>query len=677
MSFRTLGSSTISEVSVSRRLGRVGLSLVIAAGLATASGCKRDNDHASAVKQTAAKLHAVSGGGASGPFNSAQTQLLSKAQTEAQALAQSGRPAVASSGSLIAAETNLAKAKSGLNKFGQADRDVMNLTTGLRSMLARYKEDTSAAAAAAGFDPTARLAEINTAKGEKRTQIEARRKAFETINAEVTALRGQADAKLAAAKAEFDQAAGLMERAARESATQAATTVEQAAARRRAGDALQKEGLLFQARADTKAPEAAEATLYVQKEEAQLAGLEKTEAELKAKQAKQSQIVSETRASAAKIADEINERFTQIKQLRESAFKAAAEETNSALRAALGAAQKAQQDNPGPARLAIGTSQHAIANLKWRTAQAAGALADLADAMAAAEPALPQASSYKSDAEALRTEQKAAAEEAAAAYEAAKTAFTGVNIRGADKERLEKLGELLGKSGQVAGGEALDILGDYLAAQRAAKPRQPASTPTPAAPTPAPDADGIPADLTAFLDTYTAAVREGRQASIAATAFDATPEQLPNLQAGLRISDALIGAEKAAQAKFGQSLIAALSAAGGAASQVGGPDPAKAATLTTADLQVQLSGETATISGPGMQPQQVIKKDGAWKFQVPEGLTGPQAAAVVPMSAAMVKTFESIAADITSGTLPDLQSALQAIQQRLMQNLGAGGPGGG
>lgn len=663
--------------------GPVSAGLVLAAGLAMAglmAGCEGESDTAAnSVKSTSAKLNTVAGGGpvvsyvgkdgkVQG-FSSDEQKLLNDAASGAQTLTSNSRAPMAAAGSLLASQSSMTKGRTAAAVLGDADRRLLNSLTGVRSMLGTYAENMSDAEAARGFDPTQRLAEIEAAKKQKATEVETRRREKAKIDAEIAQFRRVAGEKAGAAKAEFDEAAKLSEQATKLSATAASPLVEQATARSRAGDALRKDGLYQEAQAALAEPRAAEQQLYVDELTAQIAGLDDTAKGLQEKLAKQKKNSDDVRAAALKVAGEIDTGMKAVAEARTGEWTKAFDETLGAYKAALSSAQKATQDSPVQAKLAVGSAQQAIGNLQWRKAQTLGALAATYADLAALTPALPQAADYKAKADELAGEQKSAVEEASAAFEAAKAAFTTVNMRGSPetKERLDKLGEVFDKSGQVAKGEALDLLGEFLIKKQGASGGTPPPSTTPSAAN-----SSVPPEIASVLQKWLDAMRAGDNQAVIAL-YHVEPAQRATFEAisGLTAKGAKL--DQAMVKKFGMSLKDAAKSMPGVGGALGGVGDVKAS-----DFKVTVSGDSATVQSAGDLPdQKMVKVDGKWYLTPGDTLVGPQAAMLVQMVGPMGQALDEVTAQVESGQLASAEAAIAALQAKIMAALGGGTPPGG
>jgi len=659
---------------------------VAGASVAPFAACDRNDQTAKAVKQAGRDVHMIGGGG--GPAASPQFERTkySEAIATLTPVAGEGLAEEQAAALVIMAQSQMGLAAEPAGAAAGAERECLDRMTVIRSLLGDWLTANARAAALDEFDPGPALAEIGKTIAEKDKNIEEQRAVKATLDAQIADLRAQAAQNASGAQNEENQYALLKGRASKLRPTEAEPLVREAAAHKKTSDELRNAGALLEARADQIARRAAEAQLLIDQYTNQRANLDTTGRSFRDKLAASKTESSAARADAAKSAGRIDELVTELRALRSGPLTEAADGALKNYRAAASSAAKAAQgDQNGGSKLTVGAAQQAMGDLAWGRAQGHAAYSQLLGSLASAAPALPKSAEYAkeaADASAARQESLTAAKEA---YEAAQSAYASVRARGEAKDHLDQLAKSLEGLAKVASGDAKDLA----AAMKAAAPTD-AGT---AEPTPSPESapvaslpPGVTPELAAAVESLLATIKSGNQTDTIALMY--FPPGSENLKVPLtQMAGAATRLDAACRAKFNVGLSEVTSQLGGAgaamgAGGMGGPNltPDQVASLTVADLQFIVNGDSANVTIPGApQPLLFVHSEGRWLLDA--GLTkNAQAVAMIPMLAGPLSgAFEELASEIEAGKYANAQAVGPAMIQKLTAAMtgAAGGPGGG
>ncbi|MDX2148427.1 MAG: hypothetical protein SFZ23_12985 [Planctomycetota bacterium] len=662
------------------RPARTVFALLLAAGFV--SGCGDAGADSQSVRKAANRFHAVSGGAPTDLYQRQHLDLLQQASSLTQPLVSRDGP-IAGVASLIVSETQLSNALASEAQTGVLEQQALNTIRVARAALATYIESHAIAAATQSFDASGRERELAQQVTAVDAEMGQRRQAKATLETQVGELRAAAETRANAAKALYDQAAGLRVRMTEVTASQAATLASQAASLQREGDALARDASEIEAQASLLEPLAKEADLLAQQLVNQRESLQEAQAEVRQKVESNQRTADEARQRATAAGQDAATLVAGLATFRSGDVASAYQTTVTAYRSAISSAQKAQTSEPAQAKLAVGSLQQALGDLLWRRAAGIQAHAALLELMSQLEPALPDQASYASQRATLAEEAKTIAGEAAQAYEAAQSAFSTAPIRGTVKERLTQVGDRLGKLARIVRGESLDILTETSEGENADSQPAPeageAPTEEPAA-APSADAGGVPAELASLVQAMVDATKNADEAGMQALAVG-PPELIEALLVQTRTHQKMVALDTLCEEKFQQSFVAALAASpiGQQAAQQGG-DLSLLSAQRLRDLSPQefevtmLDAENATIQQRGSPLGIPVKMlEGVWKLDV-SNLVQLQAAA--PVTAALGSAADSVRTAIEAGQIQNVDMALQAFMMGIMSGM-APPPGGG
>lgn len=633
--------------------------LLIAAGLAVAAGCDRDEGSAS-VRRASTGLHTITGGATTVTPAGVREKTYNDVVNEAKAGIDAG--AVSQNAALlVTAQAQLGQADEPMSQYAAAEREALNRVTVIRSLLAAYVEHSAMAAAARQYDPAQDLAAIEQGIAGKAKEIAAQDKVRADVDARVQALRADAKTELDAAAALDAEAAQLRDQASKVSAVQGEPLVKQAAEKRRAADARRMKGLQIQAQIDVTVPQSEEAKLVAEQFAKQKEDLEATRQELMDRDRAAKEQAAAATAEAARTAQRLASELDELAKLRDGGMAQAAEQSQSRLNAAKASAQKAA-NAPG-AKALLGDINQALAELAWQRAFGFSTHAQLLESIAATSPAVPEQARLADAAKASREGEKKSLEEAKEAFDAAKSAYEGAGARGEAKERLERLGELLDKSAKRAGGDKLDLLGAFAVRKRKADAEE-------AAPADAAPAAGMDPDLRATIESMLAAISQDQLDPY----FEHFDTSTPEAQQLLASTRGMAKLEAACKAKFGESIMASLAQMGGmgGAADAGLAEFERIKALSVDDFTAEVNGDTATATAPGLpQPWRFVRKDGRWMVEVEvpaEVAQNPMAQQAMKLMGVMGPVFEELTAEVESGRLGSIQAVTTAMTQKMMAN---------
>lgn len=635
-----------------------GLSGVLVGGLA---GCGDTPASERAVRGSANKLHALTGGGGSAPTPGHAK----KAYSEVLAANQGDAPA---SGSLLASHAHFGLAEEPYRRAVELESRAKSLGLEALTKLNAWVTYQSMAAAADTFDPTAALAKIVQDKDAGSKVAAAASEELSKLKARQSALQSQIEAKSAEAKRLSEQASALRDSAAKVSAVEATPIIEQAAAVRRQADEAIKTANLIKIESDQLLPQIAEAELTIKMVANQTAKLDEAAAGLRARKASSQSEAAAHRAKATESAQAADAAITEWRELRSGDLAKALDEAASKLNAAKSAGAKAGGETMVGGRMMQAQALQTLGDLHAARADGLREFAQVLATLAKAQPTLPKAAAYKEESAQAEEAATKALQEAQASYEEAASAFAKHGVRSGDvRDRLERVTAALNKRAGKAADDA----------------ETPADAPAPeaAAPAPTADASGLPADLLAFLEGFVTALREGRFEDTVAMTHAGSPAGEKALAGMVGFAKASYQLDQSLRAKFGKGVEAVMGGPGEEGMGMGSADFSKLQTLKVADLEAKAQGDRGTFTDPldGSNDGKLIKIDGQWKVDASEDLNNPMAGMMMTMLDTMTRTMRSVTADVDSGKLTSLDEVKAAFEKAMMELMGgmadpSGGP---
>lgn len=632
--------------------------LTLLVGLALAGGCDQQTPTGRAVQHASAGIQTPS------PEGQRRAGAISYSDVvrEVQSAGDQGM-----AGETAAAATLVARAQSGLAGPGvlamlSAERDAFRRASVLRATLGEFVGRSAQAAALATYNPAPLIASLEKGAAERGAQAGARNADLARLRSDEAKLRDEVRQLLTRAKTHADAAGRLSQQAASLPATEATPVVVKANEEKRAGDRLAVDAARIEARADQVAPRIAEAALEVEQLQTQQKDLTSSITDLRARAATAAQQVEQARADAAATARDLTQQASDLAAFRAGDVTKAGDEAIRQLQLAATSAKRAGNEGGVAARLAVGTTQHALGDAWLMRAQGQRDFANLLADLAQTQPALPDSARYAADAQAARDQSKQSFDQAAEALRAAQSAYASVPAKSETKEQLAKIAESLENLAKVAQGESLDLLGQYLL-PRSRFGAEPAA---------APAADGVDAGLIAAINAAYAAQKSGDYDAVLADVIgDDTTKSVMKQQ--FEVGAKMLKLDAAVKAKLGTGLF---EAAGPQLAAAGMDPKALSGDLTAADLDIKMTGPDsarATVrNAPPMTPPVTYRKvDGRWKLDA--GNLGPMMQMMAPMMGSISKAVDALIADVEAGKFATPDAVLMGLQQKMMESMGGGG----
>lgn len=644
---RSLSSSTL----------RTALGLTLIAG--SLAACDREPQSARTLREQSDKVAVLGTGGSAGPAK-AQANTFKETATKLNGL---GQGKVGSAGMTLVSASQAGLSDDQIAALQDKEFAATAKINEIFSALAVYTSASSVAAVAESYDPAADLSDAAKSKGDRMKSAEETRARLATIEAQIAELRAQIKSKNDAATAKMLEYNQAMARTNSMKATEALPIVQAANKSKREADALKLEAGKVEAQLDVTTPLANELKLFVDQSVNQAKSLDDRAAELNAKKADSVRLAASAREEAAKAREEIKKLTSELTTMRSGELEGAGSAALNTLSQAVKAAQSASTDTPGGAKLALGTAKQKIGDVYATLARGDLAAASVLKAIAKAEPKLPDAADYASKGDAAAKEAEDAMTKARGAYGEAGSAFNGVPVTGEVKQRLQALSTKLQAMSKSAEEQAADTAASSAAqAQSNAAPAAGGDAPAGVA-----TAVADPKILTT-LDAYFAAVKADKWDDIAALAYAPTPQSKDNIKLALQMMGAMTKLDAAAKAKFGESFIQKSMAANPGMSM----DMEKIKALTSKDMKVTVTGETATAANDALPKAMPLKKVGdSWLLDLSE-MDNPMVVQMAPM---MIKAAEDVTVDINAGKITNVEGIQQALMQKAMGGMKP--PGGG
>lgn len=635
--------------------------LVLAAGFAvTLAGCDKGDTNSKAIQTASVKLQALAPAGDNQPSSKYKTEVYQTVKTSLTKI--NGTKAENAAAALLVSQAEAGLAETPVSQAAELERANLNDITEVRALLGQWLGLNAQADAAAAFDPSKEVSEIDASVKAREDERVDQQKQKAAVDQRVAELLAQAKQKSDAAKAKQEEAGKLRSQVANQTAVQGEQTLRQAQDIGRQGDAMDVEAADLEAQAAQVAPQSAEIQLQVDKlsHQKDLLGQARTDVLKRADDAKAQ--AAQARADAAKVAEEIAKRVDALAARRADAMKAE-DQASAGYQAAAKSAGRAQSDSAKQAKLAFGAAQQSLAEIESARAQGLEAYAALLDSLANAKPALPKGD-YGKMAEEAHAAAKTALGAATDAYKAADEAYkTGLGA--SDQERLDRINQKLSDLVKTTSGGQVDIRNP----DAPKSDEKPAGTPG-AASAPAGDGDAPIATIQKYIELLKA--QDLR--SVADMTYFERPgdKEVANKVIGFMegMKKFLSGVKSKfpddPQAKAAEALAAGLGQSIGR-SDFGGAG----LDVDVSKIKMDIKGDIATATVPGAPKPIVLKrKDGRWLLTVDDNAT--QMAAIATQVDAASKQIESLNADLAAGKFPNAQAAMLAFQTRVMSAMAPG-----
>jgi hypothetical protein len=393
--------------------------------------------------------------------------------------------------------------------------------------------------------------------------------------------------------------------------------------------------------------------------EAQITALDRAVGELSARKSESQQTDTQAQADAGRIASQIDALVNELMKAHDETYLPAFTKATGGFNKVVSATRKAQGDKPSSggvsaARITSGSAQISIAGLHYGRAQLLDSMIGTLDVLSKASPALPAKADFDARINALTELRKSSVDEASKALQEAQSSMQGVQIQGPTRERMQQLGELIGKLDKVVKGEALDLSGK--------------------APPPKLDADGIPVAAKEMVAKLIDLSKAKDFAGAAAMMHAETDNGKKLVELQSKVSEGIDKLETALKAKFNEDLATAMGKTpqGGMMAQMLKSDDF--ATVDPASISYAMRGETVLISLPGSpMPMEAVQVEGQWKMGL--GAAEGMAAMALPLMEKMSTSAAELAAKVEAGEFADSGAAADAFLKSIMsamQGMGGG-----
>lgn len=672
-----------------QRVARATAILLTASGLALLPACEPQDVASDAIRAAQVKLTAITNSGASTARQESKQAVLRQIASDLGAVMGKATGAEKAAANLILSRVHAGLAEAAADEAQTLDREYQTDLTRARGLFSTWHSAASNAANLASYDPSTELAAIK-AQGDALVAILKTKEADKAaVEGQVNDLRTQAKAKAEAVNAKRLEAASTRSRAASLSPMEAESVVKEAAQRSREGDALEVEQAELETKANQLAPRIAEIQTEIDTLHRQQTLNVKAGAQVSAKAEQASKDSAAETERAGGLATQFDTLVGQLlKQRQESVapkFAAAIE----LYEKAASTARSGQEVSRSQAGGAGAQASMAMGDLHWANASGVENTITLLERAGSSKPDLASSSAYKASAEKLQGERDAALEAAAKAYADAMEALEKVTAKSPEntrqlahaKQRLAdaryKLSggkdDVRDATREAAGENALNADGS------GSTPAKPSSS-TPVEAGGGAMASGDQSTPEGLLGLLLAA---GEAKDTKAT-FRLTHFEKENVK---RVSSTMIEKldelDRAMKAKFNTSLSDVASKNPMTKQFANGADVFEAggAKLQASEFKVTTTGDKASASHPkAPKPVPFIKVGGRWFVDgdAAIGQSMPPGAEkmVEQMVDRVAKGIDGVIADINSGKIPDANSAMGALLQKMMASM-VPPPGGG
>lgn len=629
-------------------------------------GCDRGTAATEPLREANLTLRSLAPEGRGGPAVAARGAAYTKVISALKPVADEGTAGEKSAAYLLLAQAQAGLAERSASEAAEIERGLQRDLQGVRDSLSHWMTSSAIAAAAASYDPTRELAEIDAQIKEKTDLrvVEQQKKA--AVDAKVEAVRGEAAALSERGRAKRQEAGTIKAGTAAQSAVEAETSTIRAREIAREADALEVQAATLEANALQQAPESVEIQLQIDRLTNQKELLEKAREDVLRRAETAKAQAAEARAAAAAAAATIKQRVEAVDKRRAEALEGP---TAAAIKGYTDAAQFASKASgaKGVSQLSAGSLKQSVGDAQWTKARGLTAYAETMEALASVSPALPEAASYRQKAEAAKAEAKEALEAATEAYEAADGAF-GAGGNGLNAERVSAVNAALGAIVERTSGGAKNIR----------KTDTPAEEPGTATPSET-SAGGVAADspqatLQALVD-----LQKSKQYD-RAVEFFATKDETERAALGAVLGLAQKGEalDAAMKAKFGKGLEEAGAAMGGAMpGGMGGGAMDAMKDLDASSVAFTVEGDKATGTLPGGQKMTMVRQDGKWRIDMGSmGVPAEEIGMVAAMVGPMGKAMDEVTAEINGGKHATMEAAMMSFGQKVAGAMGLPGGGG-
>lgn len=642
---------SFASTRVAASAGLLALFAGLAGGLAA---CDTRSSSDRAIERASNEIYGLTGGGTTpAPVASTKQSMEKVISTVADATNDSSK-ARAAAAQLLTAQAQLALGEAPAAEAMAMDRATRAGFDRAVGLLSSWSALNAGASAAESFDPSSTIADLERSIQAKRSEAQEQRSHLARIREQIAKLERERQGFLTTAEELQSQYASQMDAVRGQSAIASTQAVERAQEVWRSAEKARLDAARLTARIEVLGPDAQSRQMVAEQTEKQVEDLTGAIQELRAQRQTRDAAANQSRDDAQRVANTLDQAvFDASKRMTDDVIPAY-DKAIAIFEKAARASSAAEGASPAAGRVSTGAARQSIAELNWMKAQAQAYQGRVLGALSKAQPALPNASDYANRAQAAMVSAKESLVSANQAFTQAQNAFSGAPAQGASRDRLQKLGELLGKAAEITEGKALD-LGSSFGFQSLSTP---------------PERDRV-GEVRAAVAGYYNLVREGRleEAGQQVTGDEATIAQY---RASMDMGAMAARLDDAIRAKFpGKTLDDAL----GGMRQMGLTSDMLKGVQDVSAMTFKDNGDGTVTAMPAGIPMPMIFRevDGQWMLDV--GSIKP----VLDQSAAMLGPFRTIFSDLTTEVEEGKYDSVEAVGSALMGKfMGAmGGMGGG
>jgi len=649
---------TIRPSMSSTRVAASAAMVALIAGLAGGLGaCDTRSSSDRAIEKATNEIYGLTGGGTVPAPDVSTKQSMEKVISTVADATNDDSKSRAAAAQLLTAQAQLALGEAPAAEAMAMDRATRAGFDRAVGLLSSWSALNAGANAAESFDPSSTIADLTKTIETKRGEAQEQRTQLARIRDQIAKLDRERQEFLKNADELQSQYASQMEAVRGQSAMASTQAVEKAQEIWRKAEKARLDAARLTAQIEVLGPEAQSRQMVAEQTEKQVEDLTGAIEELRTQRQTRTQAANQSREDAQRVANTLDQAvFDASKRMNEEVIPAY-DKAIGIFEKAARASSAAEGASPAAGRVSTGAARQSIAELNWMKAQALAYQGRVLGALSKAEPALPNASDYANRA---KTAMDGARESLAAANQAfaqAQSAFAGAPAQGASRERLQKLGELLGKAAEITEGKALD-LGSSFGFQSISTP---------------PERDRA-GEVRMAVESYYNLVREGRfdEASQQVTGDE---ETLAQYRLSMDMASGAARLDNAIQAKFpGKTLndaLGQLAAMGFNSDTLKGVQDVSSMTFKAND------DGTVDVTSPTMpMPMTFREVDGQWKLDMAslKPMLSQAGGLLEPFKA----IFNELANEVDEGKYENVEAVGSALTSKLQAAMmGAmGGMGG-
>ena len=649
---------TIRPSMSSTRVAASAAMVALIAGLAGGLGaCDTRSSSDRAIEKATNEIYGLTGGGTVPAPDVSTKQSMEKVISTVADATNDDSKSRAAAAQLLTAQAQLALGEAPAAEAMAMDRATRAGFDRAVGLLSSWSALNAGANAAESFDPSSTIADLTKTIETKRGEAQEQRTQLARIRDQIAKLDRERQEFLKNADELQSQYASQMEAVRGQSAMASTQAVEKAQEIWRKAEKARLDAARLTAQIEVLGPEAQSRQMVAEQTEKHVEDLTGAIEELRTQRQTRTQAANQSREDAQRVANTLDQAvFDASKRMNEEVIPAY-DKAIGIFEKAARASSAAEGASPAAGRVSTGAARQSIAELNWMKAQALAYQGRVLGALSKAEPALPNASDYANRAKAAMDGARESLAAANQAFAQAQSAFAGAPAQGASRERLQKLGELLGKAAEITEGKALD-LGSSFGFQSISTP---------------PERDRA-GEVRMAVESYYNLVREGRfdEASQQVTGDE---ETLAQYRLSMDMASGAARLDNAIQAKFpGKTLndaLGQLAAMGFNSDTLKGVQDVSSMTFKAND------DGTVDVTSPTMpMPMTFREVDGQWKLDMAslKPMLSQAGGLLEPFKA----IFNELANEVDEGKYENVEAVGSALTSKLQAAMmgGMGGMGG-